>query len=304
MRALLPRVIRNANAELMALKPELETLAAALPRIRAKVLIVHGTADDLVPVANVAFMQARLSGARCVQTLLLQGGNHFLPWNSRSGGARGVAPARWSPRAEPTWHEASPRLWLQAALAGMAAPGVIALVLALTTLLLEDLAIAAGVALATQGLISWELSSGRRRRRHRRSAISACTHWAWRPRRVPWLRRRFVGERTAWAREQIVRRLPSAVLLARVIPGLRLATYTACGFVRVPLAAVHGLGAAGGAAVDARPVRAERGRRRGPGAATLGLPPALAVALPILVLAAGRAAVAPLRVSDAAAPTP
>ena len=33
--------------------------------------------------------------------------------------------------------------WFQAALSGMATPGVIALVLALTTLLLEDLAIAA-----------------------------------------------------------------------------------------------------------------------------------------------------------------
>lgn len=81
VRALLPRVIRNANAELMLLKPELETLAAALPRIRAKVLIVHGSADDLVPVANVDFVQARLSGARCVRTLLLPAGNHFLPWN-------------------------------------------------------------------------------------------------------------------------------------------------------------------------------------------------------------------------------
>lgn len=79
---LLPRAIRNANAELMALKPELEALALRLPQISAKVVIVHGTQDDLVPVANVGFMQARLTGARCVQTLLLDGQNHFLPWNS------------------------------------------------------------------------------------------------------------------------------------------------------------------------------------------------------------------------------
>ncbi len=78
----LPRVIRNANAELMALKPELEALAAVLPRITAKVVIVHGSQDDLVPVANVSFMQAHLTGARCVKTLLLEGRNHFLPWNS------------------------------------------------------------------------------------------------------------------------------------------------------------------------------------------------------------------------------
>ena len=82
VRSLLPRAIRNANAELMALKPELEALALDLPRITAPVVIVHGTADDLVPVANVPFMQARLTGARCVKTVLLPGRNHFLPWNA------------------------------------------------------------------------------------------------------------------------------------------------------------------------------------------------------------------------------
>ena len=81
---LLPRVIRNANAELMALKPELEALGAILPSVKAKVVIVHGAADDLVPVANVAYMQARFSGARCISTMLLEGQNHFLPWNSES----------------------------------------------------------------------------------------------------------------------------------------------------------------------------------------------------------------------------
>lgn len=78
----LPRAIRNANAELIALKPQLESLAYLLPKIAVPVLIVHGTKDDLVPVANVPFMQARLTGARCVKTVLLEGQNHFLPWNS------------------------------------------------------------------------------------------------------------------------------------------------------------------------------------------------------------------------------
>ncbi len=79
---MLPRAIRNANAELMALKPELEALRPLLARITAKVVIVHGTQDNLVPVANVKFMQAELTGARCVKTVLLEGVNHFLPWNS------------------------------------------------------------------------------------------------------------------------------------------------------------------------------------------------------------------------------
>jgi pimeloyl-ACP methyl ester carboxylesterase len=84
VRWLLPRVIRNANSELMALKPELEALGRMLPAIHTKVVIVHGTQDDLVPVANVPYMQARLSGARCVKTVLLPGLNHFLPWNSEA----------------------------------------------------------------------------------------------------------------------------------------------------------------------------------------------------------------------------
>jgi len=174
--------------------------------------------------------------------------------------------------------------WFQAALAGMATPAVIALVLALTTLLLEDLAIAAGVALATQGVISWELSlaavgGG--------IALGDMGLYAMGlgATRMPWLRNRYVGDKSTWAREQLMRRLPSAVLLARVVPGLRLATYTACGFVRVPIVpftawvmlavtvwtvGLYGLSAAIGQAL----------------AKHLGLPPPLAVAIPILVLAA------------------
>lgn len=130
---------------------------------------------------------------------------------------------------------------LESALAGMAQPWLIALVLALTTLLLEDLAIAAGVAAATQGSISWELAF---------TAVGggialgdlglyglglAAT-------RVPWLRRKYIdgaevkGEEgpLQWASQQLFNRLASAVLLARVIPGLRLLTYTVSGFLRVP----------------------------------------------------------------------
>lgn len=81
--ALLPRAVRNANRELLALEPELESLARDLDRITAHVVIVHGTQDDLVPVANVSYMQRRLTGAAQVQTELLEGRNHFLPWNSR-----------------------------------------------------------------------------------------------------------------------------------------------------------------------------------------------------------------------------
>lgn len=174
--------------------------------------------------------------------------------------------------------------WFEAALAGMASPAVIALALALTTLLLEDVAIAAGVALATQGLVSWSLSllavgGG--------IALGDLGLYALGlgATRVPWLKRRYVGDKSAWARGQIESRLASAVLLARVIPGLRLATYTACGFVRVPfwpftawVAFAVTLWTLGLYAISAA-----IGHQL---ATHLGIPPALAVALPILVLAA------------------
>lgn len=174
--------------------------------------------------------------------------------------------------------------WTRWALDGDAAPVVIALALALTTLLLEDVAIAAGVALATHGSISWTASvlavgGG--------IAIGdlglyglglAAT-------RLGWLRTRYVDAgRTDRVRDRLAARLPSAVLLARVIPGLRLFTYVACGFVRVPFGpftawvvvavtlwtvGLYAIGVAIGDVVTRQ----------------LGVPAPLAVALPILLLA-------------------
>ncbi|MGL6044760.1 MAG: alpha/beta fold hydrolase, partial [Sandaracinobacteroides sp.] len=43
VKALLPRALRNANAELMGLKPELEALAPRLAALTCPVVIVHGT---------------------------------------------------------------------------------------------------------------------------------------------------------------------------------------------------------------------------------------------------------------------
>ena len=173
--------------------------------------------------------------------------------------------------------------WVHDVLNGMASPAVIATVLALSTLLLEDVAIAAGVALATQGMISWGLSV---------AAVGGgialgdiglyalglgATH-------VAWLRRRYVGEKSLWVREKITRRLFSAVLLARVIPGLRLATYTACGFVRVPFvpfaAWVSVAVALWTVGLYALSVAIGQSLAR-----SLDIPPAVAVALPIAVLA-------------------
>jgi membrane protein DedA with SNARE-associated domain len=171
----------------------------------------------------------------------------------------------------------------EATLGGLGGPAVIALALALTTLLVEDLAIAAGAALAARGSISWELAllavgGGIALGDLGLYGLGVLA------RRLPFLQRHALGARTPALRERLVRRLPSAVLLARVIPGLRLVTYTTSGFLRVSLpafslwvliavsvwtAGLFALGHVFGAWL----------------AAVLHLPAPVAVALPIVVLA-------------------
>ncbi len=120
------------------------------------------------------------------------------------------------------------------ALHGMAAPWLIVVALALTTLLLEDVAIAAGVAVAAQGALSWgwaftAVAGG--------IALGDLGLYALGlgATRITWLRRKYIDGRDPKARGMLQRSLPNMVLLARVVPGLRLLTYTACGFWRIAL---------------------------------------------------------------------
>jgi pimeloyl-ACP methyl ester carboxylesterase len=82
--AFLSRMMTNANRELMPLKGELEKLEPRLASIAAPVVIVHGTQDDLVPYANVAFMQTHLTAVTQLDVTKLEGQNHFLPWNAKN----------------------------------------------------------------------------------------------------------------------------------------------------------------------------------------------------------------------------
>ncbi|MGE3348482.1 MAG: DedA family protein [Ramlibacter sp.] len=177
---------------------------------------------------------------------------------------------------------------LDAVLLGDSPAWALCLALALTTLLLEDVAIAAGVALAVKGALSWELSfaavAGG-------IAVGDAGLYALGlgARRVPWLHRRYIAQRhrrSEWVQHQLREGLPTAVLLARVIPGLRLLTYTACGFVRVPLAPFCFWVALAVALWTAGLYwfSAHVGHLL---AAAWGVPLGLAVALPILLLAAG-----------------
>lgn len=92
LRSLLPRAMRNANQELMALKPHLEALAPRLRTLTCPVVIVHGTADKHVPYANVPFMQRMMTGTR-PQVITLENRDHFLPWKEADEVRRAIARA-------------------------------------------------------------------------------------------------------------------------------------------------------------------------------------------------------------------
>ena len=103
-------------------------------------------------------------------------------------------------------------------------------------------------------------------------------------RRIKWLEKRYITAETHKVTESLHNHLISATLLARVIPGLRLFTYTACGFTKVSLvrftvwvviavlawtASLFWLSATMGHAL----------------AALLGVPESVAVTLPIIAIA-------------------
>jgi len=170
-----------------------------------------------------------------------------------------------------------------AALRGAAQPWLICTALVLTTFLLEDVAIAAGAVLAAQGLLSWELAllavgGGIALGDVGLYGLGLAAN------RVPVLRRRLIDGRGRWMGEQLERSYAGAIVLARVIPGLRLVTYTACGFYRLafaPFCAWVLLAVTvwtGGLMWFSAMVGAALSQ-------ALGIPPALAVALPIVLLA-------------------
>ncbi|QXQ07747.1 alpha/beta hydrolase [Sphingosinicellaceae bacterium] len=84
VRALLPARFRNANRELLGLKPQLVALAPRLANLRCRVTIIHGTKDDLVPYANVAFLRSHLTGVAALTVETIEGQNHFIVWNQES----------------------------------------------------------------------------------------------------------------------------------------------------------------------------------------------------------------------------
>lgn len=171
---------------------------------------------------------------------------------------------------------------LPAAIAWASSPWMLAVLLLLSTFVLEDAAILAGTALATQGALPVELAFAA-------LAIGIALgdmglYGLGRlAGRLAWVRRVLDGDRGRRAETFLRLRMIPAVLFSRVVPGLRMPTYVAAGAMRLDLALfallvalgtlvwtglLFGLGVtAGGALGEA-----------------LGIPPALAAGAVLLTL--------------------
>jgi pimeloyl-ACP methyl ester carboxylesterase len=87
---MIPRALRHSNRELAPLKGELEKLKALLGEVRCPVVIVHAPDDMLVPFANVAYMEGEFAEGIVWEVVVLEGMNHFLPWNSEGAIRRAI----------------------------------------------------------------------------------------------------------------------------------------------------------------------------------------------------------------------
>jgi pimeloyl-ACP methyl ester carboxylesterase len=83
VKPLLPKKILHANLELMGLKEELIQLEGDLSKITSNVIVVQGDQDDLVPVANVPYIQKHITNAKSFKLYIMENQNHFLPWNAQ-----------------------------------------------------------------------------------------------------------------------------------------------------------------------------------------------------------------------------
>ena len=72
------------------MKGELEKLKPLLSNITCPIVIVHATEDMLVPVENVEYMQGQFAEGVVKETIILEGKNHFLPWNSEAEVRRAI----------------------------------------------------------------------------------------------------------------------------------------------------------------------------------------------------------------------
>lgn len=80
LRYFIPGALRPSNDELWWLKRDLYDLKPKLENVTSKIIIVHGTKDQLVPYSNAAFLRRELVNAKSLELISIKDANHFIPW--------------------------------------------------------------------------------------------------------------------------------------------------------------------------------------------------------------------------------
>lgn len=79
-RIITPKEFWVSNEEIIPAKEELEKMTALWGQIKARVLVVQGTDDSLVPKENADYAQKMLPDS-ILEVRLLDGVDHFIPWS-------------------------------------------------------------------------------------------------------------------------------------------------------------------------------------------------------------------------------
>ena len=122
------------------------------------------------------------------------------------------------------------QLWMES----IQHPSTLALLIILSTYILEDAAIISAALLSADGMISPQLAflalvigiASGDLGLYALGALLKRWHWL-----IHWVNAEKIDKASHWLEKQMV----STILLVRVIPGFRLPTYLACGFFHLPL---------------------------------------------------------------------
>ncbi|ULQ55164.1 alpha/beta hydrolase [Flavihumibacter rivuli] len=79
---LVPGAFKPSNVELWYLKKDLRLMERDYAKVTCPVYFIHGRKDTWVPPSNVDYGMRQLSHSQRIDTLFLEEGNHFIPFNA------------------------------------------------------------------------------------------------------------------------------------------------------------------------------------------------------------------------------
>jgi len=88
-KTLTPTDMWVSNEEIFLLKGELKKMLSLWGKIEARVVVIQGTEDTLVPMENADFVEHMVPDS-LLDVRMLEGANHFIPWSHPEEIIRGI----------------------------------------------------------------------------------------------------------------------------------------------------------------------------------------------------------------------